>query len=69
LSILEATDRGSTVNNADGAPGHIIAGAQAAGPGLVVDVESSTPEDSVVSNIDESTRVVAITTWETGKAA
>ena len=63
-SIPEAAD-GSTERLIVVVPVHIaIVVVQVAVPGVVVVVLSSTPEESVVSNIVETTIVIAITTWE-----
>jgi len=46
-------------------PVHIaIVVVQVAVPGVVVVILSSTPEESIVPNIVETTIVIAITTWE-----
>ncbi len=65
-SIPEAAD-GSTERLIDAVvvPVHIaIVVVHVAVPGVVIVVLGSTPEESVVSNIVETTIVIAITTWE-----
>ena len=70
-SIPEATNRGTngltTVVDVE-APVHTaIEAAQIADPGVVVGVLRRTPEESEVPNTVETTKDIAITTWESGK--
>ena len=68
--IPEATD-GSTVSiiEAGAVPGYIaIVVEQVAVPGFGSGSTSSTPEDSVDTNIAETTIAISKTTWESGKA-
>ena len=64
-SIPEAADGSTERLNVVAVPAHIaIVEVQVAEPGVVAADLSSTPEESVVSNIAETTTATAKTTWE-----
>ena len=66
--IFEAANRGAE-RLTEAEPEHTAIGVvQGQVPGEEVGVLSSTPKDSEVSNIVETTTVSAITTWESSEA-